>query len=426
MNDREKSDAAKAAAKAGDMAKAEVLYRELWSSENKNVWDARGLINALRKQDRFEDAITVGREALEIDPRFDPVLGELSWAIWQSAVKPEEGRVNDAVVEEVVRLREASQDPYSQYAAFTRCLLDIAKRDLEHNDAARADRLTALLDAARLDGATNRFDGKTLPGDRQRLYTLRGKALKAMSKWQDLERHGNAVAMDTSIRWANDGDVWIERWRIESIFQLGRIEEAFEATTALLKRFDEWYVHADLARYLYLLDRKDEALVEILKAANGQGPFDFKVNAFKLLAGLLEAMGRPELAGPFAQATISIRSDKGWPADVEVAAICDRIGWTPSDANLRAVQRDVGEALAALVNEMDPPLRGEVKVVLPNGKSGFIVDENGVDRFFGAREVTFPSGRLTVGLRVTFRPTKSFDKKKNRESDAAADVRIAD
>ena len=424
MDDREKSDAAKEAAKAGDLPRAELLYRELWSSENKNVWDARGLVNALRKQGRFDEAIVVGREALGIDPSFDPILGELSWAIWQSSIKPVEQRINDVVVDEVVRLREASQDPYGQYVAFTRCLLDVSKRDVEHKDPGRADRLTALLDAARLDGATNRFDGKTLPGDRQRLYTLRSKTLKAMSRWQDLERHGNAVAADTSIRWANDGDVWIERWRIEAIFQLGRIEEAFQATTTLLKRFDEWYVHADLARYLYLLDRKDEALVEILKAANGQGPFDFKVNAFKLLAGLLEAMGRPELAGPFAQATISIRSDKGWPADVEVAAICDRIGWTPSDANLRAVQRDVGEALAALVNEMDPPLSGTVTTVLPSGKSGFIKDESGVDRFFGGRDITFSSDRLAVGLRVTFRPTKSFDKKKDRESDAATDLRI--
>jgi hypothetical protein len=219
--------------------------------------------------------------------------------------------------------------------------------------------------------------------------------------------------------------VWIERWRIQAVFEQGRIEEALQATMAILKRFDEWYVHADLARYLDRLDRKDEALVEILKSANAQGPFDFKVNAFKLLAELLAAMGRPELAGPFVQATISIRADKGWPADDQVVALCERIGWISSGANLRAVQRDVREALAALVGEMDPPMMGQIKAVLPNGESGFLRDESGLDRFFGRRDIAFQSARLEVGLRVTFRPTKSFDKKKDRETDAATDVRIA-
>ena len=425
MNDQNKSDAARDAAQSGDFPLAESLYREFWSSENKNIWDARGLVNALRKQERFDEAIAVGREALEVDPRFDPILAELSWAIWQSRIKPAEQRIDDAVVDEVVRLREASQDPYGQYVAFTRCLLDVAKRDVEQNDLARADRLTAMLDAVCLDGGTNRFDGKTLPGDRQRLYTLRGKVLKAMAQWVELERHGNTVAGDTSICWANNGDVWIERWRILAVFEQGRIEEALQATMAILKRFDEWFVHADLARYLDLLDRKDEALVEILKAANAQGPFHFKVNAFKLLAELLSATGQPELAGPFAQATISVRADKGWPVDDQVAALCNRIGWVPSQADLREVQRDVREALAALVRELDPPMMGQIKTVLPNGESGFLKDKSGLDRFFGRRDIAFPSARLEVGLQVTFRPTKSFDKKKDRETDAATDVRIA-
>jgi hypothetical protein len=92
---------------------------------------------------------------------------------------------------------------------------------------------------------------------------------------------------------------------------------------------------------------------------------------------------------------------------------------------MQSSQREIKKALSALVNELDPPLHGKVTAILPSGKSGFIKDENDIDRFFGGRDITFPIERLQVGLLVTFQATTSFDKKKNRDTPAAMDVRIA-
>lgn len=423
--DRERRDQAKAAASAGRFPEAIEIYRSLWTGTGeKDLWDARGLASALRKSGDVASALEVGREAIAIDPSFDPVLSELSWAIWQSAIKGATARVSDRVVEELIRLRESAKDPYSQYAAFTRSILDIAKMDLEKNDAERVLRLTEVLEPGRLDGGTNRYDGKTLPGERQRLFTLRGKALKALQRWPELERFGTMVAEDGTIEWANKGDIWIARWRIEAIFEQNRVEEALELAKSLLKRLDEWYVHADLAMYLSRLARNDEALVEAIKAVDAPGPFEYKVNAFKLSASLLADTGRPELAGPFIQATLSIRDDQGWPPDQEAMAICDRVGWAPSGADVRRAQHDVGDAIAALAAELDPPMRGEVTKILPEGRSGFITDERGEGRYFSARDLRFKPERLNEGLRVTFRATTSYDKKKDRETLAAADIRI--
>ena len=167
---------------------------------------------------------------------------------------------------------------------------------------------------------------------------------------------------------------------------------------------DEWYVRADLAKYLAAGGHSKEALLESLKAAKAHGPFEFKVNLFKQIASQLIAVERSESAAPFLQANICIRDGKGWPKDDEVWSMANQLSVDLDGPSLPNVERQVKSTLDVLLEEFDPLLPGVIKTVLPNGKSGFLTDSSGSDRFFGVRDLKIRPSELSAGLKVRFRP----------------------
>ena len=172
---------AKSAAQSGNYEKAAELYGGLWHSEDPNVWDARGLANALRKSNQYEDALQVCRDALSKEPGFGPVASEFSWVFWQLHIKQAKKPVSRSLVDEFLEVRNSVDDPYDKYSAFSRALLDLSKIELEANNPSLALEYAEHLDSAKLDPSTNLYNDKTLPGPRQSYYTIVGKALKADS-----------------------------------------------------------------------------------------------------------------------------------------------------------------------------------------------------------------------------------------------------
>ena len=417
---------AKSAAQSGNYEKAAELYGGLWHSEDPNVWDARGLANALRKSNQYEDALQVCRAALSKEPGFGPVASEFSWVFWQLHIKQAKKPVTRSLVDEFLEVRNSVDDPYDKYSAFSRALLDLSKIELEANNPSLALEYAEHLDSAKLDPSTNLYNDKTLPGPRQSYYTIVGKALKADSNWHRLQKLSSDVRNDRQIRWANKGDSFIARWGIEARFHLGLIDDAIKLTKELLSRMDEWYVRADLAKYLAAGGHSKEALLESLKAAKAHGPFEFKVNLFKQIASQLIAVERSESAAPFLQANICIRDGKGWPKDDEVWSMANQLSVDLDGPSLPNVERQVKSTLDVLLEEFDPLLPGVIKTVLPNGKSGFLTDSSGSDRFFGVRDLKIRPSELSAGLKVRFRPTTSFDKKKNCQSPAATNIILDD
>ena len=74
----------------------------------------------------------------------------------------------------------------------------------------------------------------------------------------------------------------------------------------------------------------------------------------------------------------------------------------------------------------DDPSRttGVVKSVLDGGKSGFIRFEDGSDDIFFSLPRNSTKDAPAPGTHVSFRVVDGFDKKKNRPSKRAVDVRI--
>ena len=429
---------AKSRADDDDHQSAIEIWAELWAVEVKDLWDARGLAHSLRKLGRTNEAMIVCEEALAIDPRFQPVLGVLSWCLWELHIKAEDREqgkhIPDNVVDRILAVRGAAGDPYDRYWAFTKCLLDIAKHDIKSKSSTRRDRAIRVLrhlDPARLSGETERFNGRDLPGFRQRWYSLLSKALEDSEDWSAVIDVVEAALSDSAVSWVNEGDAWLDYRRAKALAGSGRFAEAIADLAPLRAKLDQWYVHDLLAQCMASEGDVDSALPVALRACSlalaVDGDIEFKVNVFKNLGVLLIRSGRQEQAGPMLVLAAAIRRDQAWPNDNELPELLRAARVAPDELTpLNAARAQAESAFAKLEDEFDPALRGEVRKVLTGGKSGFILDADGISRFFSARDCRFDSSRLREGLAVDFKRSTSFDRKKRRNSPSAIDIRLAD
>jgi hypothetical protein len=68
-------------------------------------------------------------------------------------------------------------------------------------------------------------------------------------------------------------------------------------------------------------------------------------------------------------------------------------------------------------------LHGRVKKILPHGRAGFIAGEKGTEYYFTVKSFKGAQHRLKEGLEVDFYIEKSFDPKKQKESEVAVNIR---
>ena len=69
-------------------------------------------------------------------------------------------------------------------------------------------------------------------------------------------------------------------------------------------------------------------------------------------------------------------------------------------------------------------LEGQVKKILPSGRSGFIDATDGKSYFFAFADVRIGRKHLTEGSSVRFTLAKRMDRKKNRLSDNAVEITV--
>ena len=69
-------------------------------------------------------------------------------------------------------------------------------------------------------------------------------------------------------------------------------------------------------------------------------------------------------------------------------------------------------------------MEGKVKLIFPDGRTGFIAGNNRKDYYFRVKSFKNNNGELKPGLKVQFLITKSYDFKKKKESEEAIKIEV--
>lgn len=429
----EKSREANELRKSGKFREALVIYKELAKNDS-DSFAAAGLLHCLRKQGLFEEALLLCDDLLRRHKASEWCRNEVIWTLIQGKLeKLDESATVEKTVAVAEGILELTPKDNSTKWRIVRRVLKAAKSQRRWDiiskwiDKVNPDELSAepMKDESGREGwcdqaiwHNHHIRSMIEIGDKEQAILLSQTAFKRFPRQSKFFKRLEAVAA----------------------VRLSRLSEAERIYSDLCStsRPDWWILH-EHAQVLRKLRKPDEALILMCKAAVSQKKLDILVSLFFDIGFLCSELRLKEEARNHLLLCKFVREEKGWP-------IPQSIDQALSNLNNKLVKfacpKDLKDSLEAckafwfrtLGIHEDPrlqSLKGKKirqtllgRLILGHSERAFcfIFSENG-DSFFCLKN-DLPKD-VTDGATLVFDAIPSFDKKKNKESWKAINIRLA-
>lgn len=412
-------ESAEALRTSRDYAKACEQFAYLWQ-QSPNPYIGWRYAFCLRKTGQLEEAERIARAALEKYPGDRYAKAELGWILYEQ-LKLARDKGN------LVRVIDLANQIFalnSDKNILVRAVLSVMKvaksRGKWEIVLEWADRLTP----KDLDNQPRVVGGKRYISDRWTWYVNRAHALLKLNRFEE----ARLFAQEGLVEFPND--VFLRRIIALSLARSGDWESGIvEMRQLLIHPRSDWYVRAELAEMEYRIGNYSEAYRLICEAMLAtRQTSEYRLRYFVILAKIALALHKTEVAAAHITLAEEIRKSQGWKIPTELTQ-------TKSDV-LRACNQkwpDLPKDIAKLeqlcrrywqegIDEGVVFYSGTV-LPYPEGRAFTYIkrDDGSDDVFVLVRDL--PAGCQRPGSRVKFALTKSFDKKKQRESVQATKIR---
>jgi hypothetical protein len=122
---------------------------------------------------------------------------------------------------------------------------------------------------------------------------------------------------------------------------------------------------------------------------------------------------------------MAVRAMKGWNPSPELSTLAANWQVAATDDAANIVQRELELVWKRWFDDLMPRKIGSVTKLLPNGHAGFIQSSDHEDFYFDARDWKGRRSAMAKGAQVTFATRQGFDRKRDRSTTVACDIRIA-
>jgi hypothetical protein len=207
--------------------------------------------------------------------------------------------------------------------------------------------------------------------------------------------------------------------------RLGRADEALTELTQLAARKPSGFIHTDIALAANAVGNADLVFKHALEALLSPSDIGFALEAVRLLAGVLWARGENEGARAHIRLAIAVRASRGWTASQELGALAKTwdVGAAPETPD--SLLSELRQVWKKWSNDLTPRRSGKVLKMFPHGRAGFIRASGNEQFYFDVRDWRDRKARPIEGAAVTFATRPSFDRKYQRPTTVACDVRVA-
>lgn len=405
-------------------------YSKLWPDGDQ--WTGWGYAHCLRKLGRRDEALRVARELYELAPNFDLGRSLYAWSLYDTIKAIDD--LTPAVIQHarlIVKLARRTEAAYASVSPFAITVLRVARGFVISARYSRALQWLQILDPERL--STDEFilnrDGKErrLASHRERYYGIKTRALEKLGRWSECLDCVNE-AMQKCLSLHHDNDLWFARRAARAKIHLGSSEEGIAELEQLAQRKAAFFIFGDIADAAWKLGDTERTIEYCLRALNSAGEIGFKLGTVQLLACVLRSADRMEDARNHLELCIAYRKHKEWKIPEELRILAKDCGFDAATVNpepdnflgpLRAQWRRWSE-------ERNPRKRGIVQRLLPHGRAGFIVDSERQRFYFDTRDWVERRTRPIEGAHVSFATKQSFDRKHQRASIVACEIRVAE
>lgn len=418
---------AEALRKQGQATQAIPLYEKLWQEQGDepDKWIGWGYAHCLRKIGQSSEALEVCRDVYKIDPTFSRNNNLYGWCVYDIGIKQSENGFDqekfDRAANAIVKITR--QDQFSPYElTIFRYISHLRKMQsvrwylvLEWTNRLNSELLSTEPNIYSDDSGKQIVSASPL----EKYYAHKGKALEQLGRYEECLMV-SSEAIDKFDTLHDGNEIWFARRLALSKKNLGHLTEALEDLRNLVTRKPDWFIHLDIAHIQYELGHTEDALVSASTAALASVPLALKSGVYKLLAQIMEDLGKTELSQEHLKLVALIREDQGWKQDPDIEAGLERLHVDTNDSeSAKQIER-----LLQAVWEEEKFYRHErqfgiVAKILEHGGAGFIEDNNGDSHYFDIRDVVGDRFHIKQGIHVHFYVVDSFDNVKNRKSTKA-------
>ncbi len=377
----------------------------------------------LRKVGQLDQAEQVARAALEKYPEDKFTLRELGWVLYDKELKAAKGEsdLGRAIhfANEIVAL---NPDAFAMRLVAL-AVMKVGKGRKKWNGMLEwADKLKP----EELSNEPFAFEGKRVMSKREAWYVGKSRALLELERYDEAREQAQAGLDEFP------DDVFLKRTAALALARLGKEEEAAQELRVLLMHpRADWYVKADLAEVEHALGRKEEAFRLLCEAVSNPQANKYKWEYFMTLAKIALALGKLNVAAEHVALAKAVRAAEGWSPPAALVQV---------EQDTHKALRDQGQSWPQLPESSDELTqicrgrwlegamagleltRGTLGVINSNRPFAFIKrDDGGENVFVLIRDI--PKKCAHEGARLEFTLKNSFDRKKNRESVQAANIR---
>lgn len=403
------------------------IYQPLWEENPMqfNEWAGWGYAFSLKGMGLFNEALEVCRK---LYPRFkhsEFISNLYAQCIYYTQIKVKQVRplsVQRKAVKGMIRL----SPPHREYSLSGVAIFKLCKNLMVAKPVPWQE----------IESWLNQMDPDLLSQDTFRSKMPNGKTIEYASQQEEwysamirvkagLEQPGPLIelldeAKKKNISWHYQNDIWMKRKRAFAYQQLGQSEKAEKILREILRQKKDWFLFSDLGD---ILSDKGEKFKAYCQAALERGKLEMKINLFKNISELLAQTEKE----PYRQHLLlraRIRMENGWPLSPAF------------EKKLEEEKVDLGSvnSAAEVVKKLSPFWRkhsgqeermrkGEIDFLHKNGKSGMIKGDDGQAYFFGMSQINTRKIKAEPGLKVKFEVADGFDKKKNKPSKMAVNIK---
>lgn len=416
--------------KAKNFREALPLYRDLWK-ETGDEFDGTGLLHCFRKLELFDEAIVLADELIVKYPDFEWCRNEVIWAYIQGVLaKLGEEESLEEVIETAKRIM--SLNPTGLAAKMI--VFKVLKSAKSSNHWETVNEWVVKIDP-------NSLSAKPMMDDSGR------EGWSDQSLWYNYRINGLVEKGDTKEA-INTVDEILERFpkqrkfflRLKALANhlLGNLSESEKIYQNLCSGYKpDWWMLHEYAKVVRDIGRREDALKLMYQAASGHLKLESMVSLFVDIGILCKELGKYEEARAHLVLCKYVRNEKGWTVPEHIINTVDDlnkiIGNSKESSSLK-------EALSTCRTEWSKLLGGENDLKnlsyknrkirkglvgkVSSGRSDhpfcFIIVKD--EQSFFCYKSDLPPN-ITDGNEVTFDAIPSFDKKKNKESWKASNIR---
>jgi tetratricopeptide (TPR) repeat protein/cold shock CspA family protein len=405
-------------------AEAAQHFAALWE-QNHSIYIGWRYAHCLRKIERVEEAEQIVRAALEKYPHDKYTKSELGWVLYDKELKPakEESDLGRAI-------HFANEIMVLNPEAFAVRLVALAVMKI----AKGRGKWEAVLEwASKVEGKDlsnepRMFEGRRGMSDRETWYVGRARALLEVERYDE----ARSFAQQGLVEFPEE--LFLARTAALALARSGNVQGGADELHKLLthKRAD-WYMKADLAELEYRLGNHAEAYRLMCEAVSNPQEDKYKLSCFVTLGEIAMALGKLNIAAEHVALAKAVRAANNWsiPADLvqlekAVQGGLNAIGqtWPELPQSVEQLSRVCQQRWLEGVTAGLEFIRGTLGAINPDKPFAFIKRVDGDENVFVILK-DIPRKCAYEGAWLEFTLKKSFDKKKNRESVQAANIRCA-